>query len=309
MNSWLHHHLKCLVSTLIGLLRNPFSSIMSISVIAIALALPGGLYAALENVNEITVDFEHGAKLSLFLDRSTNDKQGQQLAKKLADRAAIQHVEIITPEEALAEFKARSGLREALDSLSRNPLPMVLQVYPQPEMATDPERLNALVDELGALPEVEIAQFDLEWIKRLNALIELAHRAVWLLAAVLGLGVFLIIGNTIRLAIANRHDEIAITRLIGGTSAFIRRPFLYLGTLQGLFGAIVALLVIQFLFSFLNEPVQQLSSLYGTRFALYGLQTLPAATLVFAGSLIGWLSSSLTVSVYLARSEPERDTD
>ena len=309
MLSWLHHHLQCLSSTLTGLLRNPFSSIMSISVIAIALALPGGLYAALENVNEITVDFEHGAKLSLFLERNTDAQQGRKLAQKLTGHAAVQHVEIITPEEALAEFKARSGLREALDSLSRNPLPMVLQIYPVPDYAHDPERLNKLIDEFRGLSEVEIAQFDLEWIKRLNALIQLAHRAVWLLAAVLGLGVFLIIGNTIRLAIANRHDEIAITRLIGGTSAFIRRPFLYLGTLQGLFGALVALLVIQLLFSFLNEPVQQLSTLYGTRFSLVGLEWIPATLLVLSGALTGWLSSSVTVTVYLAHSERDRDTN
>lgn len=282
---------------------------MSISVIAIALALPGGLYAALENVNEITVDFEHGAKLSLFLHRKVKSEQGRQLADKLTKHAAVQHVEIITPDEALAEFKARSGLQEALDSLSRNPLPMVLQIYPQPDIAHEPEKLNALIKEFDALPEVEIAQFDLEWIKRLNALIKLAHRAVWLLAAVLGLGVFLIIGNTIRLAIANRHDEIGITRLIGGTGAFIRRPFLYLGTLQGLFGAIVALLVIQLLFSFLAESVQQLSTLYGTRFDLTGLKFIPSATLILGGALTGWLSASITVGVYLVKAEPEKDVE
>ena len=309
MMSWLHHHRQCLLDTLVDMLRNPFSSLMSVSVIAIALTLPGGLYAALANVNEITVDFEHGAQLSLFLEQKIEPEQALQLASKLQTRSTVQHVEVITPEQALAEFKARSGLREALDSLSRNPLPTVLQVYPTAEIAHAADQLNKLIQELGALPEVDLAQFDLEWVKRFNALIQLAHRVVWLMAVVLGLGIFLIIGNTIRLAIANRHEEIGIIRLIGGTDAFIRRPFLYSGTLQGLAGAILALLVIDLLLSFLSDPVQQLSTLYGTRFSLNGLLPAPAIALVLSGTLTGWLASRFTVGMYLRNADPEKEAE
>jgi cell division transport system permease protein len=309
MMSWLHHHRQCLLDTLVDLLRNPFSSLMSVSVIAIALTLPGGLYAALANVNEITVDFEHGAQLSLFLEQKIEPEQALQLASKLQTRSTVQHVEVITPEQALAEFKARSGLREALDSLSRNPLPTVLQVYPTAEIAHAADQLNKLIQELGALPEVDLAQFDLEWVKRFNALIQLAHRVVWLMAVVLGLGIFLIIGNTIRLAIANRHEEIGIIRLIGGTDAFIRRPFLYSGTLQGLAGAILALLVIDLLLSFLSDPVQQLSTLYGTRFSLNGLLPAPAIALVLSGTLTGWLASRFTVGMYLRNADPGKEAE
>jgi len=282
---------------------------MSLSVIAIALALPGGMYAALDNVNEMTEDFEHGAKLSLFLDQDIDVEQGRRLAGQLAEKPAIEHVELITPEEAMAEFKARSGLRDALESLTHNPLPVVLQVYPAGDVARDPDRLELLIDDLSGREEVEIAQYDLEWVKRLNALIRLAHRAVWVLAAILGLGVFLIIGNTIRLAIANQHEEIGIVRLIGGTDAFIRRPFLYSGTLQALLGALLALLAIELIFTFLQEPVQRLSTLYGGRFELDGLGFTPALVLVLGGASTGWLSSRFTVGMYLLRAEPEKETE
>lgn len=301
---WLTRHLQTLVGALGDLSRNPFSSILSISVIAIALALPGGLFAALENINKFTSEFEHGAKISLFLAPQVTVKQATELQQSIQQHASIKLVELITPDQAMEEFKSRSGLQNALNSLTSNPLPVVLLAYPKDEIARSPEKLARLIDELGKLKQVELSQFDIEWIKRLTALLELVTRAVWIIAFILGLGVFLVIGNTIRLAITNRQEEIRIIKLIGGTDAFVRRPFLYSGMLQGLLGGLLALLIIFLLFSFISAPTTSLSSMYGIAFSLDPLHVLPSLLLVSSGALIGWLSARVTVGVYLRQFEP-----
>jgi cell division transport system permease protein len=204
----------------------------------------------------------------------------------------------------MEEFKSRSGLQNALNSLTSNPLPVVLLAYPKDEIARSAEKLARLIDELGKLKQVELSQFDLEWIKRLTALLELVTRAVWIIAFILGLGVFLVIGNTIRLAITNRQEEIRIIKLIGGTDAFVRRSFLYSGMLQGLLGGLLALLIIFLLFSFISAPTSSLSSMYGIAFSLDPLHFLPSLLLVSSGALIGWLSARVTVGVYLRQFEP-----
>ncbi|MGB5307651.1 MAG: permease-like cell division protein FtsX [Arenicellales bacterium] len=301
---WLTRHLQTLVGALGDLSRNPFSSILSISVIAIALALPGGLFAALENINKFTSEFEHGAKISLFLAPQVSVKQATELQQSIQQHASIKLVELITPDQAMEEFKSRSGLQNALNSLTSNPLPVVLLAYPKDEIARSPEKLARLIDELGKLKQVELSQFDIEWIKRLTALLELVTRAVWVIAFILGLGVFLVIGNTIRLAITNRQEEIRIIKLIGGTDAFVRRSFLYSGMLQGLLGGLLALLIIFLLFSFISAPTSSLSSMYGIAFSLDPLHLLPSLLLVSSGALIGWLSARVTVGVYLRQFEP-----
>lgn len=304
MLAWFIRHLQTLVGSLGELSRNPFSSLLSVSVIAIALALPGGLFAALENINKFTAEFEHGAKISLFLSPEINIQEAKTLQLKLEKHPAVKHIELITPEQAMEEFKSRSGLEDALNSLSHNPLPVVLLAYPEDETARSAAKLANLIDELGKLEQVELSQFDLEWIKRLTALLELITRAVWVIAFILGLGVFLVIGNTIRLAITNHQEEIRIIKLIGGTDAFIRRSFLYSGMLQGLIGGLIAILVIFLLFSFISTPTSSLSSMYGIRFSLDPLQFIPSLILISCGAMIGWLSARVTVGVYLRQFEP-----
>ncbi len=301
---WLTRHLQTMVGSLGELSRNPFSSLLSISVIAIALALPGGMFAALDNVHKFTSEFEHGAKISLFLTPEISIKQAKVLQISLSQHKDIKRIEIITPDQAMEEFKLKSGLKEALDSLSENPLPVVLLAYPKDEVARSPKKLAGLINELGKLKPVELSQFDLEWIKRLTAFLQLATRAVWVIAIILGLGVFLVIGNTIRLAIVNRQEEIRIIKLIGGTDAFVRRSFVYSGMLQGLFGGLLALLVIFLLFSFTSKPVSSLSSMYSIDITLDSLQFLPSMILVSSGALLGWLSARVTVGVYLRQFEP-----
>ena len=158
MFAWFLRHLQTLVGSLGELSRNPFSTILSVSVIAIALALPGGLFAALENINKFTDEFEHGAKISLFLSPEINIQKAKDLQTKLVKHQSIKHIELITPERAMKEFKSRSGLEDALNSLSKNPLPVVLLAYPEDETARSPAKLANLIEELGKLEQVEAGQ-------------------------------------------------------------------------------------------------------------------------------------------------------
>ena len=212
-------------------------------------------------------------------------------------------MDTISREAALVEFKRLSGFGDALNALDRNPLPVVLVVHPAAKHR-HPDQLQALLNQLGRHNEVDIAQLDLEWVRRLHAMLELARQVVMILAGGLAVAVLLIIGNTIRLAVLNRRDEIEITKLIGGTNAFIRRPFLYAGMLQGLLGALLAWLLLSLSLLILSRPIHHLAGLYESRFEVENLGFLATLVLIGAGGLLGWLGSRLAVSRHLRAIEP-----
>ena len=219
--------------------RTPVATFLTVAVIGITLALPAGLYVALENVQRLASGWEDTGQISLFLKQDLSEPAIEKLSDKIRRLPAVAWVDYVSREAALAEFKKLSGFGEALGALERNPLPPVLVVHPAAKH-THPKALQSLLQELRRYNEVELAQLDLEWVQRLYAMLDLARQGVLILTAGLALAVLLIIGNTIRLAVLNRRDEIEIIKLIGGTNAFIRRPFLYVGALQGLLGGLAA---------------------------------------------------------------------
>jgi cell division transport system permease protein len=303
MTQYLLRHAQVLFATLGGFARAPFATLMTVAVIGVTLALPGALYVLVHNLQRAGGGLEAGGQISLFLRADAGARAGQALAGRLRARDEIARVDYLSPEAALEEFRQASGFGAALDALERNPLPAVLVVQAA-EPARAPERLRALAREFGALPEVEHAQLDLEWVQRLHALLRLAERAVWLLAGLLGLAVLLIVGNTVRLAVLARREEIAIVKLVGGTDAFIRRPFLYAGLLHGLAGAALAWLLITASLLLLGGPVAELAGLYGAEFRVSGFGTGPGLTLLALGSGLGWLGSRIAVGRHLRTVEP-----
>jgi len=303
MINYLLRHAQVLFYSLGQLARTPFASLTTIAVIAISLALPGGLYVLLDNVQRASSAWDGAAQLSVFLKRDSSERVGQALAQKIRARAEIASVDYISREAALAEFKRLSGFGEALNALNSNPLPAVLAIRPK-TTHSDAATLATLKKELQAMNEVEWVQLDLDWIKRLNAIVELARRGVWLLAGLLALAVALIVGNTIRLAVLNRRTEIEVIKLIGGTDAFIRRPFLYSGLIQGLCGALCAWALLAVVLLLLAGPVQDLAGLYGSRFELRGLGFEAGLTLIGVGALLGWLGARLAVGRHLRAIEP-----
>jgi cell division transport system permease protein len=300
---WMQRHAQVAISSLGQLFRNGLSSAMTCSVIGIALALPIGLHVILTNLESLSGGWESGASISLFLEQSVSDEEAKGLADKLSQHQKLKSVDLITREAALREFRTRSGFAEALEALDNNPLPALLVIQPKPEFTTY-EAAYKLVRELRLLPGADIVQLDLQWVRRLQAITVIAQRAVLVLASLLGMAVLLIVGNTIRLEIQNRHAEIEITKLIGATNAFIRRPFLYTGFWYGFFGGIIAWLLVAVSVTLLKGPVANLASLYQSAFDLSSLNWLNILSLLGGSALLGLLGSWLAVGKHLSAIEP-----
>lgn len=300
---WLTHHTQSFVSSLIQLLATPLPSLMTVAVIGIALALPTGLYLVLENIQAMSGDWDNTVQISLFLKKEVDNAQAHVLADQLRRRTDIEHVQVITPEQALEEYRLFSGFGEALTELAENPLPAVLVL----QLATDdinPQASEQLAAALNELPEVDIAQLDMRWLKRLLAIIELIQRGVLILAILLSLTVLLVVGNTIRLAIYNRRQEIEINKLVGATDAFIRRPFLYSGFWYGFGGSLVAWLLVNIALWLLHAPVKQLKILYYSQFELLNLNLLASLILFVSGALLGLIGAGLAVERHLQEIQP-----
>ena len=296
-------HAQVFFYSLGQLARTPVATFLTVAVIGITLALPAGLYVAIENLQRLASGWEDNGQISLFLKQDVPGAAIEKLADKIRRMPAVSWVDYVSREAALSEFKRLSGFGEALNALDRNPLPAVLVVHPAASHA-HPDKLQALLKDLRRFNEVDIAQIDLDWVRRLHAMLELARQSVLILAAGLAIAVLLIIGNTIRLAVLNRRDEIEITKLIGGTNAFIRRPFLYTGTLQGLLGALLAWLLVGLGLLLLTDPINNLAGLYGSQFEAENLGILATLALIGAGGLLGWLGSRLAVGRHLRAIEP-----
>ena len=298
-------HAQVFFYSLGQLWRSPLATLMTAAVIGIALALPIGLQVVLQNVQTLDADWESGGDISLFLKQEVNDEEAQRLAEQVRKLPGVDSVTSLSRTQALQEFRALSGFGDALDALHENPLPAVVVVHPA--HAVDPDRISAteqLVNELRGLPQVEIAQFDMQWLERLRAMLAIAERTVWVLGSLLALAVLLIIGNTIRLTIQSRRDEIEIIKLIGATDAFIRRPFLYSGLWYGFLGAIIAWLLVTLSLTLLQGPVGRLAALYNSHFKLSGLDGSTSLLLVCVAVVLGLLGSLIAVKRHLAAIEP-----
>ena len=290
----------------LGLLsQTPFSTLMTSAALGIALALPAGLYVALEQAEQLSNDFDNISQISLFMKKDLNIKQVKALQLKLSVLTSIAQVKHINRATALEEFKNNSGFGDALKALKKNPLPHLLIIYPSLTHSA-PEQIDELVKQLKNIKQVDIVQIDIQWLKRLYAIIHIAQRGVLIIASLLALAVLLIIGNTIRLAIENRRNEIVVMKLIGGTDSFIRRPFLYTGFWYGFFGSFIAIILVNSSLILINDPLVNLSSLYGENLFSLGLMDIPSSIgLLLIGCLLGLLGSRIAVGKHLKDIEPK----
>lgn len=301
---WVLRHLQVCLSTAGELWRNPFGTFMTAAVIGIALALPNGFYILFENVQRVSHGWDTSTQLSLFLKAQVSDGRALRMAEELRTRPELDKVQLITRAQALEEFRQLSGFGEVLEAFrEENPLPAVLVLYPNLERAT-PEALQHMVEELRDHPEVEIAQFNLQWLKRLQAIMSILQQGAIVLGGLLILGVLLILANTIRLSIESQRDEIEVAKLFGATNAFIRRPFLYRGLWYGLLGASLAWGLITGAFALLRTPVRELAELYYQDFFLVTLNARATLGLLGIGALLGVLGSWIAVAKHLHRFDP-----
>ncbi len=295
MTAWISQHLQALLYSAGQMYRNPLGSLLTTAVIGISLALPAAFYVVLVNSERVADGWGGAAHITLFLKMDVPTERAAALAGDLRKRAQIGDVQLITPEQALAEFRRTSGFGDAIEQLDENPLPAVLLVKPAFAGST----AEALLAELRGLPEADTAQFDRQWVQRLLALLNILKRAVWILASLLAMAVLLIIGNTIRLSIYSRRTEIEINMLFGATAAFIQRPFLYNGFMHGLVGALLAWILVSGAVYLLRSPVAELATLYASDFALAGLDAQEVLKLLATGSLLGVAGSWLAMQRHL----------
>ena len=300
---WFANHKSLSLDSLSRLLKTPLQSLLTWLVIAIALALPTALFLSLENIQKLGQGWRDNAQISVFLQQQAQPVAIDALFSTLLDYDEIENAELINAEQALAEFQRYSGLGDVLNILDDNPLPAVIVLYPQPRI-DNPEKLSVLQGRIAREPLVDHVQLDMGWLKRLHEIVDLARRIVLSLACLLSVGVLLIVGNTIRLAIENRRDEIVIVKLVGGTNAFVRRPFLYTGWWYGVGGGILATVLLTIVSYWLSGPVSRLASLYQSSYQLSGLDIQLIIGVILGSGFLGWLGAWIAVSRHLYSIEP-----
>jgi cell division transport system permease protein len=304
LQTWLLRHAQVALASLGRLFRAPVGTLMTSMVIGIAVCLPAGMWAMLDNVRQLSGSLDGAASISVFVKNTVTDEELQTLHENLGKLPEVSSTELISRQQALDEFRQFSGFGRAIDILQDNPLPAVIVVIPAADHGTA-ERAPLLLKRIEQEAGVDFAQLDLEWVRRFHAITDIAVRAVVILASVLGLAVLLIIGNTIRLEIQNRHDEIAITKLIGATNAFIRRPFLYMGFWFGLLGGITAWLLVSLSLWLLSGPISSLTGLYQSEFRLDLLGFAATLLIVLGSAVLGLIGARIAVGRHLDAIEPE----
>jgi cell division transport system permease protein len=299
---WATRHASTSIGALGRLFRQPFSSLMIVLVIAVTLALPASINLVVQNARALSGSWDNALDFSVYLkqDRTVADAEG--LGKLLGQRADVDAIDVITAEAALAEFKQQSGFGEALEQLSENPLPHTLIV--RPGTGNTSASISLLQEEISNLPEVDFVQIDTDWVQRFHAILDIARQAIAIGAVLLGLAIVVIIGNTIRLDIENRRNEIEVTKLLGASNAFVRRPFLWSGFWYGLFGGLMALALVLLGLHLLQGPIARLAGLYQSNLAISSLRVEEGVAIVAVGVVLGWFGSWLTAARHMRRIEP-----
>lgn len=301
---WLIRHLQVLFETLGRLWQTPVASLMTTLVIAIAIALPLVLYQIVVSVDRLSVGWQAAPQISVFLKTETTEGPVDpiQSGQILLQNPMVEDVQYISPEEGLLTFSEMSGFQAAIEALPENPLPPLLVVFPA--TGNDNVASNELADQLAGLTFVDTAVYDQQWIYRLTAMVNVVKRAVVVLALLMGAGILLVISNTVRLGITNRAGEIEVIDQVGGTKTFIRRPFLYIGAIQCLFGALLAWLITSLTLFLLVKPVADLAELYQSAFVIGYVGPTVVALVTFSVTVLGLFAARVTVDRYLVRLRP-----
>lgn len=296
--AWSDHHAQSLVASLGRMLRKPWATLLTVGVMAVALALPAGLWLALENVARLAGTVEQAREITVFLKPEVPLEQARTLSDTLRGRADVARVIWRTPDEGLAQLRAGAGdaqaafYDEAITALDANPLPSVLVVTPRGDEL-------ALAEALRALPGADQVQHDADWRRRLEGWLRFGERLAAVLAVLLGLGALLVVGNTVRLDIQSRREEIAVLQSLGATDGFIRRPFLYLGAWYGLTAGALALGLLTATALALRPPLRALADSYGSPFGLSGATPLQALIVIAVATGLGWLGAGVVTGHFL----------
>ena len=299
---YLSLHYKNLVDALTRITEQPLGNLMTIVVIGIALALPAGLRVMVSNISTMSDSWDAAADFTIYLEMTVDETRANELARNIEQRTDVRRAILIDRAQALVEFQNYSGFGEALETLQVNPLPHALIISPTGGSTSD---VSELAMALEGMEETALVQLDTAWVKRLRSILELALRVVDIVTVLLGFGVIIVIGNTIRLEINNRQDEIEVIKLVGGSNGYVRRPFLYSGFWYGFGGGIVAILTIWGVLGLVNSPARALAELYDSSYRLIGLNFMETLMLLGTGGILGWAGAAIATARHLRDADPE----
>lgn len=301
LRAWGRHHRAMALDSLFRLIRHPVGNLLTMLAIAIALVLPAALWLTLDSAKLLDAELEESATLTVYLETAVDEAQAARIEEAVGAEPDVIQTRLISAEQGMAEFQQSLGLDDALAGLEDNPLPASIVIYPQ---SVEPEAMGQLAQRLDSLTGVDEVRVDLAWVERLRHLAELGRRVALALGALFGLGVLLVVGNTIRLAVESRRREIEVVMLIGATHAFVRRPFLYSGAWYGFGGGLLALGLLGLGNHWLSLPVAALAASYGASFTLPQLDMTGSTILLTCSTLLGWLGAWLAVTRHLTSIRP-----
>jgi cell division transport system permease protein len=297
-------HKEVVISSWYRLWQTPFANLLTWLTLAIALALPAALLLLLSQAQHLGQQVNQSSHISVFLATSVSIEQGQLITDQLGSRPDVAKATYISAKQALVDFSASSGLEDILSSLTDNPLPATILIEPE-STALGPKAVAILAQQLRQQDQIDQVLVDMQWLDRLQALLDTSERFTYSLALLLALGVLLVVGNTVRLQIESRKQEILVIKLVGGTDAYLRRPFLYAGFWAGLFAAVIAWIILQLGVSYLHQPLLLLAQSYQSDWQLQGLSWLGSVLLVLTSCGLSVLGASLTVGRQLRLIEPK----
>jgi len=302
LSNLIGHHKEAINFSLLRLWQTPLSTWITLAAIAIALTLPASLHLLLKNMKTLTDDKREVPTISLFVKPEISENQARDRGELLAELSEIDKVVLVPRDEALADFRKITGFAETLETLDENPLPHVLVVTPRMNLINNTDiDMQMLANKLEKYPEIDLVQMDIEWVQRLRGILRISEHAILVISLLLGLTVLLVIGNTIKLNIENRKEEVEVSQLIGATSAYIRRPFLYSGIWYGLFGGIISLVLVHLALLSFVSPVNELAQLYGSNFVISGLGLRITLYILLASSFLGLIGAWIAVGRHLRK--------
>ena len=301
MNNWINQHIQTIKLVLGRMQNNTLSTFMISLVIAVALCVPGLFYLGVDHLSKFTNHMQDETEISLFLKLDADKDAVTEIGEVLAKNDSIKNFHLVTKENAWQALKNKAEAENETDSkiadLEKNPLPDAFFIQAK---STEPEALEALKQALQSIPGVEHVLLNTDWAKRLSALLALGKKIILFVTGLLAIALLVIIGNTIRMQILTQKDEVIVSKLIGATNSFIRIPFLYAGILYGLFGGLLAIIMLMLAVKVFNLSVQQLSSLYSSDFSLPLFNGQLFVGIIGFAIFIGWLGSYLAVSRSIA---------
>lgn len=297
---WLGHHGHSAVLSVRRLCRRPWATMLTVTVMAVALVLPLGLSVALQNLRTLAGSVQRSRDMNVFLKNQVSVNDGRRLAARLRQRQDIAQVDVRTPEQGLADLRQSIPVDNVITALGQNPLPTMLIVTP-----VDTVDDGQLAADLKTYSETEFVQQNVVWRRRLQSWSDLGSHVVQALSILFGLAAVLVVGNTVRLDIQSHQEEIIILQLLGASKGFICRPFLYLGAWYGLGAGLIALGLLATIGFFLQDSIREVATSYHSHFALRGLSWLQSLSMLVVALMLGWLGGWLVAGHFLRQA---RDT-